>query len=168
MSNGVTIRDAHEGDIGAITRIYAHWVETGTMSFELEAPGEEEMTRRYWSVLDAGYPYLVLEENGALMGYAYASAYRPRPAYRYTAENSIYLREDAGGRGLGRMLLEALLDRLRTDGYRSVIGIISDPDRNAASVKLHRAAGFVEFGRAKEIGHKFGRWIDVAYLQLVL
>lgn len=168
MSNGVNIRDAREADVRAITRIYAHWVETGTMSFELTAPDDEEMARRYWSVLDAGYPYLVLEDKGDVLGYAYAGAYRPRPAYRYTAENSIYMRHDAGGRGLGRMLLNALLERLRTGGYRSVIGIISDPDRNAASVQLHRAAGFVEFGRAKEIGHKFGRWIDVAYLQLVL
>ncbi len=101
-----------------------------------------------------------------LVGYAYAGAYRPRPAYRFTAEDSIYLHRDAAGPGWGKLLLDALLERLKAEGYRSVIGIVSD-EINAASVAVHRKAGFREFGRAEGIGFKFDRWIDVSYLQLM-
>lgn len=167
MSVEFLVRDARPGDVPRITDIYAHWVQTGTMSFELEAPDEPEMLKRFNAILDGGYPYLALEQGGELLGYAYAGAYRPRPAYRFTAEDSIYLHRDAGGRGLGKVLLDALLGRLKADGYRSVIGIVSDPEVNASSVALHRKAGFREFGRAEGIGFKFDRWIDVSYLQLV-
>jgi L-amino acid N-acyltransferase YncA len=166
MASRTVVRDATESDVGRLTGIYAHWVKTGTMSFELEAPDEAEMLVRFRAVKRAGYPYLVMEEGGVIVGYAYAGAYRPRPAYRFTAENSIYLAKDAGGRGLGSILLQALLKRLKSDGYRSVIGIVSDPEVNASSVALHAKAGFREFGRAEGIGFKFDRWIDVAYLQL--
>lgn len=168
MTEEIVIRDACAGDIAAITCIYAHWVNTGTMSFELTAPDETEMAARFKAIKDAGYPYLTMEEAGTVIGYAYAGAYRPRPAYRFTAEDSIYLDRDAGGRGLGKLLLDALLERLREDGYRSVIGIVSDPEVNASSIALHQKAGFREFGRAEGIGFKFDRWIDVSYLQLML
>lgn len=167
MTSRTVVRDATESDVGRLTGIYAHWVNTGTMSFELDAPDEAEMLVRFRAVKSAGYPYLVMEEGGVIVGYAYAGAYRPRPAYRFTAENSIYLAEDAGGRGLGTILLATLLERLKSDGYRSVIGVISDPVANAASVAVHKKAGFREFGRAEGIGFKFDRWIDVSYLQLI-
>lgn len=168
MRDTPLIRAATEADIAAITAIYAHWVETGTMSFELEPPDEAEMLRRFRATVDSGYPYLAMEEGGDLVGYAYAGAYRPRPAYRFTAEDSIYLHKEAGGQGLGLILLNDLLDRLRADGYRSAIGIVSDPEVNAASIAVHKKAGFREFGRAEGIGFKFDRWIDVSYLQLML
>lgn len=167
MTQRITIRDALESDVQQITEIYAHWVETGTMSFELTAPDADEMLGRFRAVLDAGYPYLAMESDGVLVGYAYAGAYRPRPAYRFTAEDSIYLHRDAAGPGWGKLLLDALLERLKAEGYRSVIGIVSDPEINAASVAVHRKAGFREFGRAEGIGFKFDRWIDVSYLQLM-
>jgi len=160
------IRDAVEDDIPAVTEIYRPYVETGTMSFELDPPDVDEMLRRYRQTLADGYPYFAMEVAGEIAGYAYAGAYRPRKAYRFTAEESIYLRGDMTGRGLGRPLLEHLLTHLKQDGYRSVIGIVSDPEVNGASVGLHRKLGFREFGLAREIGFKFDRWIDVAYLQL--
>jgi len=168
LNGNALIRDAVPGDVAAFTKIYRHWVETGTMSFELEAPDEAEMARRFGTVLEAGYPWLTLEADGVIAGYAYGSAYRPRPAYRFTVEDSIYLAHQAVGQGLGRLLLDELLSRFREAGYRSAIGIISDPEANPASVAMHKRAGFSEFGRASEIGFKFGRWIDVAYLQLKL
>ncbi|WP_416900056.1 MAG: N-acetyltransferase family protein [Minwuia sp.] len=162
------VRSAGAGDIPAITDIYRHWVETSTSTFELEAPSDDEMQRRFEGYLEAGYPYLAATVGERVAGYAYAGAYRPRPAYRFTAENSIYVSPDAVGTGIGRLLLRALLDRLEADGYRSVIAVVGDPDANRASIALHQSAGFREFGRAKAIGFKFERWLDVAYLQLRL
>lgn len=164
----LTVREAQPSDIPAIAAIYRHWVETSTASFELAAPDEAEMQRRFDAVRAGGYPYLVAEAGGTVAGYAYAGAYRPRPAYRFTAEDSIYLAPGFTGRGAGRQLLDVLLTELRRRGHRSVIAVISDPDANAASVGLHRAAWFVHFGTAVRIGFKFDRWLDVAYMQLEL
>lgn len=164
--NDIIVRPAGDADVPAITAIYGHWVETGTASFELQAPAADEMRGRMAGYRDAGYPYLVAEAGGEIVGYAYAGAYRPRPAYRFTAEDSIYLHPDATGRGAGRRLLDALLAELRADGFRSVIAIVGDPEVNRASIGLHRAAGFRHFGTASRIGYKFDRWLDVAYLQL--
>ncbi|PJK31178.1 GNAT family N-acetyltransferase [Minwuia thermotolerans] len=162
----VRVRDTRDDDMAAITAIYAHWVETGTASFELEAPSQAEMRRRFAGYRESGFPWLTAERQGEVIGYAYAGAYRPRPAYRFTAEDSIYLHPGATGHGAGRLLLGALLDRLRADGFRSVIAVIGDPGVNRASVALHGAAGFAPFGVARRIGFKFERWLDVAYMQL--
>ncbi|WP_417519872.1 GNAT family N-acetyltransferase [Minwuia sp.] len=168
MDQAAVIRDARPSDLTQITGIYGHWVRSGTSSFELEAPDLAEMTGRFEAIVSGGYPYLVLAQDERVLGYAYAGAYRPRPAYRFTAEDSIYMAPDSGGQGHGRRLLTELLARLRAQDFRSVIGVVGDPDTNRASVALHRAAGFTEFGRARQIGFKFDRWLDVAYLQLKL
>jgi phosphinothricin acetyltransferase len=168
VSDSLEIRPASAGDIAEIAAIYRHWVTSGTSSFELEPPDEAEMLRRFQATTGSSFPYLAASLSGRLVGYAYAGAYRPRPAYRFTVEDSIYLAPDIRGRGVGSRLLAALIDRLRAAEYASVIAVVGDPATNAASVALHRRLGFLEFGRARGIGYKFERWLDVAYLQLDL
>jgi len=163
MSN-VSIRPATVADIPAITRVYAHAVRHGTASFELEPPDEAEMTRRQRALLDAGYPYLVAEADGAVMGYAYVGPYRTRPAYRYTVENSIYIAPDAQRRGIGRMLLDRLIIESETRGYRLMIAVIGD-SAQAPSIELHRAAGFKMVGAFEAVGYKFDRWLDSVLMQ---
>src|SRR6185436_9948872 len=135
------VRPATPADIPAITRIYAHAVRHGTASFELEPPDEAEMTRRQRALLDAGYPYLVAEIDGSVAGYAYAGPYRTRPAYRFSVENSIYVSPQAHRRGIGRVLLDALIAECEARGYRLMIAVIGD-SAQAPSIELHRAAGF--------------------------
>jgi len=165
--SAIAIRDAVAADIPAVTRIYGHWVATGTSSFELEPPDEAEMLRRFGTLKSGGFPYLVAEEDGRVLGYAYAGPYRPRPAYRFTLEDSIYIDPGVRGRGVGRLLLQALIDRARTDGYRNLMAVIGDSG-NAASIGAHAALGFRHVGTAREIGFKFGKWLDVVTMQLVL
>lgn len=163
----ITIRDATIDDVPAIARIYGHWVLHGTSSFELEAPDEAEMRRRFETLKAGGFPYLVAEAGGRVIGYAYAGPYRPRPAYRYTLEDSIYLDPDVRGRGVSRRLLQALIDRCRADGYRNLMAVIGDSG-NEASIGVHTALGFRHVGTARNIGFKFDRWLDVVTMQLVL
>ncbi|HZW16631.1 MAG TPA: GNAT family N-acetyltransferase [Brevundimonas sp.] len=163
-----TIRDATAGDLPRIAALYGHEVTNGTATFELEPPTVEEMGRRLASVQRRGLPWLVAEVNGAFAGYAYASPFRPRPAYRYGVEGSIYVEEAARGHGVGRALLETLIERVRTMGLRHVIGAISDSDTSAASIALHRALGFREAGAYRQVGWKFDRWLDVTLMQLDL
>lgn len=159
----LTIRPSEPGDIPAIARIYAHHVLNGTASFEEEAPSEADMAGRRADVLDAGFPYLVAERDGRILGYAYLSKYRPRSAYRFTVENSIYVAHDAVRQGIGRALLGALI-RIGEDGpWQQMMAVISDPD--SGSVELHTAFGFRKVGTMERIGFKFGRWIDVVVLQ---
>ena len=162
------IRPASADDIPAITAIYGHWVETGTSSFELQAPDAAEMLSRFTALKDKELPWLAATRDGALVGYAYAGLYRPRPAYRFTLEDSIYLAPDAVGTGIGRPLLSALIDTCRDLGSRNLIGIVGDPQTNQGSVALHRALGFEPIGTARQIGFKFDRWLDVMTLQKVL
>jgi phosphinothricin acetyltransferase len=162
------IRPASADDIPAITAIYGHWVETGTSSFELQAPDATEMLSRFTALKEKGLPWLAATRDGALVGYAYAGLYRPRPAYRFTLEDSIYLAPEAVGTGIGRPLLTALIDTCRDLGSRNLIGIVGDPDTNRGSVALHRALGFEPIGTARQIGFKFDRWLDVMTLQKVL
>lgn len=162
------IRPATADDIPAITAIYGHWVETGTSSFELQAPDAAEMLSRFTALKDKELPWLAATRDGALVGYAYAGLYRPRPAYRFTLEDSIYLAPEAVGTGIGRPLLTALIDTCRDLGSRNLIGIVGDPDTNRGSVALHRALGFEPIGTARQIGFKFDRWLDVMTLQKVL
>jgi phosphinothricin acetyltransferase len=160
----ISIRAASPADIPAITRIYSHAVRHGTASFELEPPDEAEMARRQRALFDGGYPYLVAEIGGAVMGYAYAGPYRTRPAYRFTVENSIYIAPQAHRRGLGRLLLEALIAECETRGYRLMIAVIGD-SAQAPSIELHRAAGFQLVGAFEGVGYKFDRWLDTVLMQ---
>jgi len=145
------IRAATPADIPAITRIYAHAVRHGTASFELEPPDEAEMTRRMRALIDAGYPYLVAESADAIAGYAYAGAYRARPAYRFSVENSIYVAPDAHRRGVGRALLDRLIAECEARSYRLMIAVIGD-SAQTPSIELHRAAGFRLVGTLEGIG----------------
>jgi phosphinothricin acetyltransferase len=162
----VLIRAATPADIPAITRIYAHAVRHGTASFELEPPDEAEMTRRMRALIDGGYPYLVAQ-NDAVVGYAYAGAYRARPAYRFSVENSIYVAPDAHRRGIGRALLDRLIAECEARGYRLMIAVIGD-SAQTASIELHRAAGFRLVGAFEGVGYKFDRWLDTVLMQRAL
>jgi L-amino acid N-acyltransferase YncA len=164
----ITIRDADADDLPRITALYGREVLQGTASFELEAPLLAEMTARFEGVLDLGLPWLVAESDGAFAGYAYASPFRPRPAYRYSVEGSVYVEAGVRGRGVGRHLLEALVARLRSAGLRHLMGVISESDTSVASIALHRTLGFREVGVCRQVGWKHGRWLDVTLMQLDL
>lgn len=159
------IRPATLADAAAIAAIYAPQVLAGTASFETEAPDAAEMAARLARVLDKGWPWLVWDAGGDLLGYAYASQFRDRAAYRSTCENSIYVAADAARQGVGKALLLALCDAARTAGFREMIAVIGDGSGNHASVGLHRACGFAEAGKLTNVGQKFGRWLDVVYMQ---
>ncbi len=161
------LRPATAADMGAITAIYRPAVLTGTASFELEAPDEVEMLRRFKAVTEAGYPYFVAELDGRIAGYAYVSAYRTRPAYRFTVENSVYIAPDAQGKGVGRALLDRLIATCRDDGFRLMIAVIGN-SANFASISLHRRAGFRFCGTIHSVGYKFGRWLDSLIMELPL
>jgi phosphinothricin acetyltransferase len=158
------VRPTTLSDIPSITRIYAHAVRHGTASFEYDPPDEAEMTRRMRSLLDGGYPYLVAEVEGSVMGYAYAGPYRTRPAYRYTVENSVYIAPEAQRRGIGRVLLDRLIAESETRGYRLMIAVIGD-SAQTPSIELHRAAGFRLVGAFEAVGYKFDRWLDSVLMQ---
>lgn len=161
------IRPATPADIPAIARIYAHSVGTGTASFELEPPTEAEMSRRMQALHDGGYPYLVAEIDGAVKGYAYAGPYRPRPAYRFSVEDSIYIDPAAQRRGIGRALITHLIDECERRGFRQMIAVIGD-SAQTPSIELHRAAGFRMIGTFENCGYKFDRWLDSVFMQRTL
>jgi L-amino acid N-acyltransferase YncA len=161
------IRAATEADIPAITAIYDHAVRHGTASFELEPPDAAEMARRQQALLEAGYPYLVAEADGAIAGYAYAGAYRPRPAYRFSVEDSVYVAPALHRRGVGRALLDRLIAEAEQRGFRQMVAIIGD-SAQVASIELHRAAGFRLIGAVENVGFKLGRWLDTVLMQRAL
>jgi L-amino acid N-acyltransferase YncA len=167
MTNKPLVRAATLADIPAIAAIYGDAVRHGTASFEVEPPDEAEMKRRFQAVVGAGYPYIVAEIDGRVAGYAYASAYRTRPAYRFTVEDSIYLAPDAQGQGIGRLLLDGLIDICTGQGYRLMLAVIGD-STNHASVRLHRSVGFTFAGTLHSVGYKFDRWLDSVVMQLPL
>jgi len=158
------IRPARPTDIAAITRIYAHAVSHGTASFELEPPQEAEMARRQEALIAGGFPYLVAEGDSGVLGYAYAGAYRARPAYRFTVEDSVYIAPEAQRRGLGRLLLEVLIVESEARGYRQMIAVIGDSAQHA-SIALHQGLGFGLIGTFEAVGFKFGRWLDSVLMQ---
>jgi L-amino acid N-acyltransferase YncA len=160
----IVIRATEPADIAAITRIYAHAVRFGTASFEIEPPDEAEMAHRQRALTGGGFPYLVAESDGAVLGYAYAGPYRPRPAYRFSVENSVYVAPEAHRRGVGRALLERLIAEAQARGFRQMIAVIGDSDQ-AASIALHRAAGFRFVGTIAAVGFKHGRWLDSVLMQ---
>ena len=160
----VLLRPARPADVAEIVAIYADAVLNGCASFELDPPDASEMTARMERIRDAGLPWLVAEVDGRVLGYAYAGAYRPRPAYRNTIENSVYVDPAAKGRGLGRRLLEALIEATAALGYRQMIAVIGD-SANAASIGLHAALGFEPAGVLRSVGWKHGRWLDSVLMQ---
>jgi phosphinothricin acetyltransferase len=166
-SNDLLLRPAKNGDIAAITRIYADAVAHGTASFELEAPDEAEMMRRYQTLVGDGYPYLVAEVSGAIAGYAYAGPYRARPAYKWTVENSIYVAPEFHRRGFGLRLLKELIVASERRGFRQMIAVIGD-SAQTASIGVHTAAGFAPVGVFRAIGYKHGKWLDTPLMQLTL
>lgn len=165
----VRLRNAGSDDLPHIQAIYAHHVLNGLASFEETPPDLAEIRRRYEATLALGFPYIAAEITGIdgqplLAGYAYAGAYRTRPAYRYSVENSVYIAPDCLGRGVGRRLLTELIGRCTALGFRQMIAIIGDSG-NAASIGLHKALGFTPAGRLTSVGFKFGRWVDSVIMQ---
>ena len=161
----IEIRPAAAADLPEITAIYREAVLHGTATFELDPPDVGEMTRRFEGLSSERFPYLVAVEGGRVLGYAYASLYRPRPAYRFTVENSIYLDPSAQRRGVGTQLLQRLIAKCETRPYRQIIAVIGD-SANAGSISLHRNAGFSMIGVHPDVGFKFGRWLDTVMMQL--
>jgi phosphinothricin acetyltransferase len=153
-------------DVPAITAIYRHAVETSVATFDTEAPGETFMADKFGHMLELGHPVIIAEQAGATIGYAYASTYRPRPAYRFTAEDSIYLASEAQGRGIGGALLARLLEKSRAFGFRQMLAVITAERAN--SIRLHEKHGFRLIGRYEALGYKFNRWLDIVHMQRAL
>lgn len=166
MSDAI-IRAAGDGDIAAITRIYAHAVKNGTATFEIEPPDEAEMARRQKALLAKNYPYVVAERSGVVAGYAYASHFHTRPAYRWSIQDSIYVDPQFHGQGLGRLLITRLVADAEARGFRQMIAVIGN-SANAASIALHAAADFRLIGTLKSVGFKHGRWLDTVVMQRAL
>jgi L-amino acid N-acyltransferase YncA len=163
----IRIRDAAVADLPVITEIYRESVLNGIGTYELEPPPQAEMTERFAAITGHNYPYLVAEgDDGRVLGYAYASAFRSRAAYRYMAEDSIYVAADSRGLGVGRRLLDALLSRTADLGIRQMVAVIGGA--NPASVALHEDAGFKHVGRMPASGFKFGQWVDTVFMQIEL
>jgi L-amino acid N-acyltransferase YncA len=163
----MVLRASQHADIPAIAAIYAHYVRHSTASFETEPPDYSEMANRRARILHAGLPWLVAEIDGTIAGYAYAGPYRPRAAYRFTVENSIYLDPACAGKGLGSALMVRLLEDCEAWGARQMIAVIGGSD-NHASIKLHQKFGFRHTGTLLAAGFKFGRWVDTVMMQRAL
>ncbi len=163
----VAIRDSEPRDLPEIHRIYTFAVENGTGSFEESPPTLDDMAARRQTVLDRALPFLVAEYRGNVVGYAYAGPFRPRSAYRYTLEDSVYVAPEVRGLGTGRALLRELVARCSALGYRQMIAVIGD-SANTASINAHAATGFAHIGTLKQVGLKFGQWLDSVYMQRAL
>ena len=163
-SEGLRIRPSTEHDLPSIQAIYEHAVLHGTGTFETEVPNLAEMARRRQEVLSRSLPWLVAESDGRVLGYAYANYFRPRMAYRFCLEDSIYLHPDSQGKGVGRLLLAELIARCEAAGARQMLAVIGDSE-NAGSIGLHSALGFEHTGVLRNSGWKFGRWLDVVLMQ---
>lgn len=162
------IRDFQPADIETITAIYTQAVLTGTGSYEIEPPTMDEMAKRFAAFADQGFPILVAEADGRVLGYAYASYFRVRPAYRWLAEDLIYIAPDAKGQGIGKLLLRELIARISALGFRQLLAVIGDGEHNIGSVKLHESLGFTHCGRIEGSGFKHERWLDTVLMQLPL
>jgi L-amino acid N-acyltransferase YncA len=161
------MRECLERDLGAVHEIYRLEVLEGTASFELEPPTLATIGERWQAIRAAGLPYLVAELDGQIAGYAYAGIYRPRPAYRFAVEDSVYVARWARRRGVGRLLLEGVIERATASGRRQMVAIIGD-SAHLASIALHREAGFRMVGTLEDVGWKFGRWLDTVIMQRAL
>jgi L-amino acid N-acyltransferase YncA len=164
----LTLRPARATDLPQITDIYAHAVVNGTASYEYDAPDLDEMTKRFTAIVANNFPWLVAQDDGNVLGYAYASPFRTRPAYRFMVEDSIYIAPDAQGQGLGTLLLAELIARCEASGFRQMIAVIGDAAVNLPSARLHAIMGFTECGRIKASGFKFNRWCDTLLMQRAL
>jgi L-amino acid N-acyltransferase YncA len=162
----LVIRTASQEDLDAIVEIYKHSVEHGTATYELTVPDYAEMQRRFEALTSQNYPYLVAQEDGKILGYAYAGPFRPRPAYRWSVEDSIYLSPDAQGKGVGYQLLARLIKASDERGFRQMIAVIGGA--SAASIAVHAKAGFEHSGVMKATGYKHGKWLDTTIMQLAL
>lgn len=163
----IKIRPSTDADVVAITAIYSHHVLNGTGTFENIPPGAEDMAARRADVLAKSLPYLIVEDEAGLLGFAYCNWFKPRPAYRFSAEDSIYLAERAKGKGLGRLLLQELMGQAERAGVRKLIAVIGD-SANAGSIGVHRACGFSHVGVLSNCGWKFERWLDVVLMECAL
>jgi L-amino acid N-acyltransferase YncA len=161
------VRPVQAADLAAITGIFAHYVRTSVVTFEESPPGVAQWQRRLDELADRGLPFLAAEVDGTVAGYALASPWRPKPAYRHTVEDSVYLAPEHTGRGLGGLMLRALLDQCAQADVRQVLAVIADTGE-PASLALHRRCGFTDAGRLREVGYKHGRWVDTLLLQRVL
>lgn len=162
----VVLRPFAWSDVPALTAIYRYYVDETVITFETEPPSEAVMADRFGKMRDLGHPLIVAEQAGEAVGYAYASFYRPRAAYRFTCEDSIYLSRDVIGQGIGARLLERLLEESRAAGFKQMIAVITAERAN--SVRLHEKAGFRHVGRYDAVGYKFDRWLDIVHMQLAL
>jgi phosphinothricin acetyltransferase len=161
------IRSSQPEDLSSITAIYQHHVLHGTGTFEIEPPSLQDMTARREDVLSKGLPYLVIEDQGQVQGFAYCNWFKPRPAYRFSAEDSIYLATNASGMGWGRLLLSELCRKAEAAGIRKLIAIIGD-SANAGSIGVHSSVGFHSVGVVKACGWKFNRWLDIVMMEKAL
>jgi phosphinothricin acetyltransferase len=161
------IRPSRDDDVAAIAAIYRHHVLHGTGTFEIDPPSEADMVGRRSDVLSKGLPWLVAEDHGQVLGYAYCNWFKPRPAYRFSAEDSIYMHADARGRGLGRALLTELCASAERAGVRKLIAVIGDSN-NGGSRGVHQALGFRDVGVLRSVGWKFGQWLDVVLMDKAL
>lgn len=164
----IEIRPARHSDLSRVTEIYADAVLNGTSSYELTPPSLADMTARFEAIIAGGYPYLAAADGGLVIGYAYASAFRPRPAYRFVVENSVYVAPAMKGRGVGKALMQALVAECGRLGFRQVLAVIGDGTADSASVRLHEKLGFRHAGRLEATGFKHGRWLDTTLMQLAL
>ena len=162
--SGLIVRASTEADVARCAEIYAHHVLHGTASFEIDPPDQAEMTKRRAAVLELGLPHLVAERDGRIMGYAYAGNWRPRPAYKFSVEDSIYIDKDAAGQGVGKALLPVLIEQCATLGKKQMVAVIGD-SASLPSIHLHAACGFRRVGTLENIGFKFGRWLDSVLMQ---
>lgn len=163
----VLVRPSGTSDLPAIQAIYAHHVTHGLGTFEETPPDAEEMAARRLAIVERGLPHLVAEADGRVLGYAYAGPYRPRPAYRYTVEDSVYVAPEAVRHGVGRALLTALIEFCEAGPWRQMVAVIGDRG-NTASIALHAALGFHEAGHLRAVGFKLERWVDVVIMQRAL
>ena len=168
MTDNIVIRPAGESDLTTITSIYADAVSNGTASYELEPPDIEEMTARWQALTDKGFPYLVAERGGTVVGYCYVSPFRPRPTYRYIVESTVYVAPDAQRTGVGRTLMRNIIDICETMKFRQMIAIVGDENNQRASIGLHEALGFRHIGIIEGSGYKFDRWLDTLIMQRTL
>ena len=165
--SGLIVRASTEADVARCAEIYGHHVLYGTASFELDPPDLAEMKRRRAAVIDLGLPHLVAERQGRVLGYAYAGNWRPRPAYKFSVEDSIYIDKDAVGQGVGKALLPVLIEQCTALGKKQMVAVIGDSG-SLPSIRLHAACGFRRVGTLENIGFKFGRWLDSVLMQRAL
>jgi phosphinothricin acetyltransferase len=161
------VRDSRDDDVAAIARIYGHWVRHGLGTFEYDAPDEETIAQRRAALLTGRFPYLVAERGGDVVGYSYAGPYRPRPGYRFTCEDSVYVAPEAFRLGVGRALLSAVIARSEALGFRLMLAVIGDSG-NASSIGLHSALGFSHAGVLTNVGWKHERWVDTVFMTRAL